>query len=159
MFPYRLTGLSGPTKKKRKPGGSTGRISPAFSPSWYFVSFCRPHRLCSIYTLWSHHINYPSWRAMDRVSRNDPWMRMFYFDYSLRNSLSFAPFLSGGFVFDHKILTLFSCTRCRRQKIKCSGTQPCDGCNKRKLTCIFDDRDQKILVTRGYDSEGSQSPG
>ncbi|KAF3399746.1 Proline utilization trans-activator, partial [Penicillium rolfsii] len=45
------------------------------------------------------------------------------------------------------------CTRCRRQKIKCSGTQPCDGCNKRKLSCIFDDRDQKILVTRGYIDE------
>ncbi|KAJ5699073.1 transcriptional regulator family: Fungal Specific TF [Penicillium macrosclerotiorum] len=39
------------------------------------------------------------------------------------------------------------------QKIKCSGSQPCDGCNKRKLTCIFDDRDQKILVTRGYIDE------
>ncbi|KAJ5180047.1 transcriptional regulator family: Fungal Specific TF [Penicillium capsulatum] len=45
--------------------------------------------------------------------------------------------------------SLNACTRCRRQKIKCSGAQPCDGCNKRKLTCIFDDRDQKILVTRG----------
>ncbi|KAJ5772423.1 hypothetical protein N7520_002952 [Penicillium odoratum] len=41
--------------------------------------------------------------------------------------------------------SLNACTRCRRQKIKCSGSQPCDGCNKRKLPCIFDDRDQKIL--------------
>ncbi|KAJ5110164.1 hypothetical protein N7532_002809 [Penicillium argentinense] len=49
--------------------------------------------------------------------------------------------------------SLNACTRCRRQKIKCSGSQPCDGCNKRKLTCIFDDRDQKILVTRGYIDE------
>ncbi|KAJ5595536.1 uncharacterized protein N7459_001744 [Penicillium hispanicum] len=46
--------------------------------------------------------------------------------------------------------SLNACTRCRRQKIKCSGSQPCDSCSKRKLTCIFDDRDQKILVTRGY---------
>ncbi|QQK41562.1 Fungal transcriptional regulatory protein, N-terminal [Penicillium digitatum] len=43
-----------------------------------------------------------------------------------------------------------ACVRCRRQKIKCSGSQPCDGCSKRKLSCIFNDRDQKILVTRGY---------
>ncbi|KAB8076106.1 hypothetical protein BDV29DRAFT_200469 [Aspergillus leporis] len=43
-----------------------------------------------------------------------------------------------------------ACQRCRRQKIKCSGSQPCDTCSKRKLACTFDDRDQKILVTRGY---------
>ncbi|KAJ5341000.1 hypothetical protein N7541_010124 [Penicillium brevicompactum] len=43
-----------------------------------------------------------------------------------------------------------ACVRCRRQKIKCSGSQPCDGCSKRKLSCVFNDRDQKILVTRGY---------
>ncbi|KAE8331488.1 hypothetical protein BDV39DRAFT_189869 [Aspergillus sergii] len=43
-----------------------------------------------------------------------------------------------------------ACQRCRRQKIKCSGSQPCDTCSKRKSTCTFDDRDQKILVTRGY---------
>ncbi|KAJ5249197.1 hypothetical protein N7468_000648 [Penicillium chermesinum] len=49
--------------------------------------------------------------------------------------------------------SLNACTRCRRQKIKCSGSQPCDGCKKRKLTCIFDDRDQKVLVTKGYLAE------
>ncbi|KAJ9363407.1 Zn(II)2Cys6 transcription factor [Paecilomyces variotii] len=43
-----------------------------------------------------------------------------------------------------------ACTRCRRQKIKCSGSQPCSGCSKRNLPCIFDDRDQKMMVTRGY---------
>ncbi|KAJ5551501.1 hypothetical protein N7461_006199 [Penicillium sp. DV-2018c] len=43
-----------------------------------------------------------------------------------------------------------ACVRCRRQKIKCSGSQPCDGCSKRKVSCVFNDRDQKILVTRGY---------
>ncbi|PLB50613.1 Zn(II)2Cys6 transcription factor [Aspergillus steynii IBT 23096] len=43
-----------------------------------------------------------------------------------------------------------ACQRCRRQKIKCSGSQPCNTCNKRKLTCTFDDREQKVLVTRGY---------
>ncbi|KAI5465278.1 hypothetical protein BGZ63DRAFT_500398 [Mariannaea sp. PMI_226] len=43
-----------------------------------------------------------------------------------------------------------ACTRCRKQKIKCSGSQPCEACKKRKLSCEFDERDQKILVTRGY---------
>jgi hypothetical protein len=43
-----------------------------------------------------------------------------------------------------------SCQRCRRQKIKCSGSQPCNTCSRRKQSCKFDDRDQKILVTRGY---------
>ncbi|KAE8154136.1 fungal-specific transcription factor domain-containing protein [Aspergillus avenaceus] len=43
-----------------------------------------------------------------------------------------------------------ACQRCRRQKIKCSGSQPCDTCSRRKLACVFDERDQKILVTRGY---------
>ncbi|KAF2193676.1 Zn(II)2Cys6 transcription factor [Zopfia rhizophila CBS 207.26] len=49
-----------------------------------------------------------------------------------------------------------ACSRCRRQKIKCSGLQPCDGCSKRKLTCIFDERDNKILVTQGYISNLQQ---
>ncbi|KAI9897966.1 hypothetical protein N3K66_006326 [Trichothecium roseum] len=43
-----------------------------------------------------------------------------------------------------------ACTRCRKQKIKCSGIQPCEACKKRRLQCQFDDRDQKILVTKGY---------
>ncbi|OJD37902.1 zn 2cys6 transcription factor [Diplodia corticola] len=43
-----------------------------------------------------------------------------------------------------------ACVRCRRQKIKCSGSRPCDACSKRNLSCDFDERDQKILVTRGY---------
>ncbi|GFF98802.1 uncharacterized transcriptional regulatory protein C3C7.04 [Aspergillus udagawae] len=36
------------------------------------------------------------------------------------------------------------------QKIKCSGSQPCNTCSRRKQSCKFDDRGQKILVTRGY---------
>jgi hypothetical protein len=42
-----------------------------------------------------------------------------------------------------------SCLRCRRQKIKCAGTRPCDQCTKRGLTCYFDDAAQKVIVTRG----------
>ncbi|KZL82592.1 c6 transcription factor, partial [Colletotrichum incanum] len=43
-----------------------------------------------------------------------------------------------------------SSNACRRQKIKCSGSQPCDACGKRKQSCTFDERDQRIVVTRGY---------
>ncbi|KAG7106334.1 putative transcriptional regulatory protein C3C7.04 like [Verticillium longisporum] len=43
-----------------------------------------------------------------------------------------------------------ACVRCRRLKIKCSGLQPCDGCSKRRVACELDQRDQKIVVTRGY---------
>ncbi|KIW77665.1 hypothetical protein Z517_07497 [Fonsecaea pedrosoi CBS 271.37] len=43
-----------------------------------------------------------------------------------------------------------ACRRCRRQKIRCTGSRPCEACAKRKLTCHFDDHAQKILVTRGY---------
>ncbi|KAH8730554.1 fungal-specific transcription factor domain-containing protein [Phaeosphaeriaceae sp. PMI808] len=46
-----------------------------------------------------------------------------------------------------------ACSRCRRQKIKCSGQQPCPNCTKRNLGCIFDDRDNKVLVTQGYLSD------
>ncbi|KAF2019448.1 Zn(II)2Cys6 transcription factor [Aaosphaeria arxii CBS 175.79] len=46
-----------------------------------------------------------------------------------------------------------ACSRCRRQKIKCSGLQPCASCSKRNMTCVFDDRDNKVLVTQGYLSD------
>ncbi|KAI9150794.1 transcriptional regulatory protein [Paramyrothecium foliicola] len=43
-----------------------------------------------------------------------------------------------------------ACTRCRKQKIKCSGFQPCEGCSKRKVTCNFEDSDSKVVVSRAY---------
>jgi hypothetical protein len=43
-----------------------------------------------------------------------------------------------------------ACLRCRQQKIRCSGRMPCEQCTKRKLTCNFNDRSEKIWVTRGY---------
>lgn len=43
-----------------------------------------------------------------------------------------------------------ACSRCRRQKIRCSGLIPCDACTRRKLPCEINDSEQKILVTRGY---------
>ncbi|CAI6090487.1 unnamed protein product [Clonostachys chloroleuca] len=46
-----------------------------------------------------------------------------------------------------------ACSRCRRQKIRCSGLIPCDACTKRKLPCEINDSEQKILVTRGYIDE------
>ena len=43
-----------------------------------------------------------------------------------------------------------ACQRCRQQKIRCSGLRPCDQCTSRKVYCTFEDRTQKIFVTRGY---------
>ncbi|CAG1985404.1 unnamed protein product [Fusarium graminearum] len=39
---------------------------------------------------------------------------------------------------------------CRDQKIKCSGSQPCQQCDKRGLPCRFDDESRKVVVSRGY---------
>ncbi|KAJ5476350.1 Transcription factorfungi [Penicillium sp. IBT 31633x] len=41
------------------------------------------------------------------------------------------------------------CVRCQRQKIKCSGSKPCHSCSKRNISCIFDQKDRKVLVTWG----------
>ncbi|KAI5926861.1 hypothetical protein F4810DRAFT_492398 [Camillea tinctor] len=46
-----------------------------------------------------------------------------------------------------------ACTRCRKQKIKCSGSPPCETCSKRNRVCVFDERDNKIIVTQGYISD------
>lgn len=43
---------------------------------------------------------------------------------------------------------MYSCNRCRQQKIKCSGLRPCEQCRKRSLACSFDDKDRKILVSK-----------
>ncbi|KAM3070533.1 hypothetical protein ACMFMF_007988 [Clarireedia jacksonii] len=43
-----------------------------------------------------------------------------------------------------------ACSRCRQQKIKCSGILPCEQCSKRSLACNFEDKDRKILVSREY---------
>ncbi|QPC62560.1 hypothetical protein HYE67_004791 [Fusarium culmorum] len=43
-----------------------------------------------------------------------------------------------------------ACVRCRDQKIKCSGSQPCQQCDKRGLSCRFDDESRKVVVSRGY---------
>ncbi|RMX85600.1 hypothetical protein D0869_03702 [Hortaea werneckii] len=49
-----------------------------------------------------------------------------------------------------------SCVRCRQQKIKCSGSVPCEQCKKRSLACYFDDAQQKVLVTKRYITELQQ---
>lgn len=48
------------------------------------------------------------------------------------------------------ICSVFSCSRCRQQKIKCTGSKPCARCVKRNLPCDFDDKQQKIFVTKGF---------
>lgn len=45
------------------------------------------------------------------------------------------------------------CLRCRRQKIKCNGSCPCDNCQRRKAVCTFEGEDTKILVTKKHLSE------
>ncbi|KAI7220366.1 hypothetical protein KC333_g2381 [Hortaea werneckii] len=49
-----------------------------------------------------------------------------------------------------------ACVRCRQQKIKCSGSVPCEQCKKRSLACHFDDAQQKVLVTKRYITELQQ---
>ncbi|KAJ5414394.1 hypothetical protein N7509_001021 [Penicillium cosmopolitanum] len=41
-----------------------------------------------------------------------------------------------------------ACKRCRDQKIRCTGSNPCDQCNKRNSACDFESPSQKVLVTR-----------
>ncbi|KXJ85466.1 hypothetical protein Micbo1qcDRAFT_141544 [Microdochium bolleyi] len=43
-----------------------------------------------------------------------------------------------------------ACERCRKQKIRCSGSQPCDACRKRSLPCHFDESHQRVVVTKGF---------
>ena len=43
-----------------------------------------------------------------------------------------------------------ACSRCRQQKIKCSGTAPCGQCSKKNLSCDLNSEHQKVLVTRGF---------
>ncbi|KAL6241345.1 hypothetical protein RBB50_011818 [Rhinocladiella similis] len=43
-----------------------------------------------------------------------------------------------------------ACHRCRQQKIRCSGHQPCEQCTKRNLPCNFEGRAQKVLVSREF---------
>ncbi|KAF2174009.1 hypothetical protein M409DRAFT_62193 [Zasmidium cellare ATCC 36951] len=46
-----------------------------------------------------------------------------------------------------------ACNRCRRQKIKCSGNVPCEQCSRRSISCVFDDKQHKILVSQHYLAE------
>ncbi|CAG8394158.1 unnamed protein product [Penicillium salamii] len=41
-----------------------------------------------------------------------------------------------------------ACGRCRDQKIRCTGSYPCDQCSKRNYDCHFDSMSERILVTR-----------
>jgi hypothetical protein len=34
--------------------------------------------------------------------------------------------------------TTRACDFCKSKKLKCSGSLPCDGCSKRRLTCVYD---------------------
>ncbi|RDW67041.1 hypothetical protein BP5796_09790 [Coleophoma crateriformis] len=46
--------------------------------------------------------------------------------------------------------TLNACQRCRNRKIKCSGQHPCQHCMAKSLTCVFEDRPKKLVVSEDY---------
>ncbi|KAL4886616.1 fungal-specific transcription factor domain-containing protein [Aspergillus karnatakaensis] len=49
-----------------------------------------------------------------------------------------------------------ACDRCKRRKIKCNNSQPCQFCIRAKARCTFDSsyaRGRKFLIPPGYDEE------
>lgn len=46
-----------------------------------------------------------------------------------------------------------ACKRCRKHKIKCSGSHPCKTCEQRSLNCEFDAEEKRIVVTEKYLNE------
>lgn len=68
-------------------------------------------------------------------------------DHPTRKSLIPHPLVP---LSSNKISIWCRCSRCRKQKIKCSGLQPCEGCRKRKVPCNFDDSETKVVVSRAY---------
>ncbi|KAF2717807.1 hypothetical protein K431DRAFT_349272 [Polychaeton citri CBS 116435] len=47
----------------------------------------------------------------------------------------------------------YACNHCRRLKMRCSGSQPCERCERRNQSCQYDRRQQKILVSKGFLSD------
>lgn len=43
-----------------------------------------------------------------------------------------------------------SCQRCRKHKIKCSGSAPCSNCSKGGKSCVFDAAEPSISVSKRY---------
>lgn len=41
------------------------------------------------------------------------------------------------------LMPTYSCTTCRRRKVKCSGTYPCTACVKNQADCIFEQEKKK----------------
>ncbi|KAL4999146.1 fungal-specific transcription factor domain-containing protein [Aspergillus recurvatus] len=53
-----------------------------------------------------------------------------------------------------------ACDRCKRRKIKCNNSQPCQFCIRAKARCTFDSsytRGRKFLIPSAYDENGSPS--
>lgn len=46
-----------------------------------------------------------------------------------------------------------SCARCRHHKIKCTGDHPCSTCIQRRTTCVFQDDEEKVRITKKRLSE------
>ncbi|KAB8259358.1 hypothetical protein BDV32DRAFT_159295 [Aspergillus pseudonomiae] len=46
--------------------------------------------------------------------------------------------------------TISACLRCRQQKIKCTGENPCRNCQRRHVVCTFERDHDKVLVTKKH---------
>ncbi|KAE8374679.1 hypothetical protein BDV26DRAFT_34367 [Aspergillus bertholletiae] len=46
--------------------------------------------------------------------------------------------------------TISACLRCRQQKIKCTGENPCRNCQRRNVTCAFERDHDKVLVAKKH---------
>ncbi|KIW67935.1 hypothetical protein PV04_03914 [Phialophora macrospora] len=43
-----------------------------------------------------------------------------------------------------------ACRYCKKRKVKCSGTQPCITCSRRRVACVFEEVERKVLVSERY---------
>ncbi|KAH8736361.1 hypothetical protein BGZ61DRAFT_93482 [Ilyonectria robusta] len=41
-----------------------------------------------------------------------------------------------------------ACERCRRRKIRCTGSHPCTNCSRKNLSCHFDGQGRKVVVSQ-----------
>ncbi|KAL1874768.1 hypothetical protein VTK73DRAFT_187 [Phialemonium thermophilum] len=46
--------------------------------------------------------------------------------------------------------TAKACIQCRQSKIKCSGSDPCQNCQRRAIRCTFDRSGNKVMVSEKY---------
>ncbi|KAH7016969.1 hypothetical protein EDB80DRAFT_827286 [Ilyonectria destructans] len=42
------------------------------------------------------------------------------------------------------------CKRCRRRKVRCTGSHPCTNCSRKNLSCHFDGQGRKVVISQKY---------